>query len=105
MNPRAVRWYPLARLLCVLNLIAAGVYAGSFFHAMIHVGLAVAFGLWARRLRLGRGEGMGSELPAAVEALELELSQLRQELGEVQERLDFTERLLAQRSEVRDNPG
>jgi hypothetical protein len=33
--------------------------------------------------------------------LELEVSELRRELGEAQERLDFTERLLAQGSEAR----
>jgi hypothetical protein len=33
--------------------------------------------------------------------LEAELGGVRGELGEVQERLDFTERMLAQRDEVR----
>jgi hypothetical protein len=32
----------------------------------------------------------------ALEALEADMSKLRQELSETQERLDFTERLLAQ---------
>jgi hypothetical protein len=35
------------------------------------------------------------ELPR-VDALELEVGELRRELGEAQERLDFTERMLAQ---------
>jgi hypothetical protein len=36
------------------------------------------------------------ELSHRLEALESEVGALRQELGETQERLDFTERLLAQ---------
>ena len=40
-------------------------------------------------------------MEARVEALELEVSSLRQELAEAQERLDFAERLLAQASESR----
>ena len=37
----------------------------------------------------------------ALEGLEVEVGQLRQELTEAQERLDFTERLLAQGPEAR----
>lgn len=37
-----------------------------------------------------------AELSHRLEALETEVGALRQELGETQERLDFTERLLAQ---------
>jgi hypothetical protein len=36
-----------------------------------------------------------------LEALEGEMSNLRQELSEAQERLDFAERVLAQRPEMR----
>jgi len=47
-----------------------------------------------------RGERRHSGAPAAltgrIDALENEVGQLRQELGETLERLDFTERLLAQ---------
>ena len=44
------------------------------------------------------------EAAARLEALENELGSLRQELGEVHERLDFTERLLAQLAPTRINP-
>ena len=44
------------------------------------------------------------EATARLEALESELGALRQELGEVHERLDFAERLLAQHAPTRINP-
>jgi len=51
-------------------------------------------------VKVTRSKDGGGELPAEVmhrlEALETEVGALRQELGETQERLDFTERLLAQ---------
>lgn len=42
------------------------------------------------------GASLPDELTHRLEALESEVGTLRQELGETQERLDFTERLLAQ---------
>jgi hypothetical protein len=99
-------WYPIAGVLSIINLVAVGFAAGEAepWHAGAHAALALAFGLWAERLRRRRG---GSELQAplevveALEAVEGEVSQLRQELSEVQERLDFTERVLAQGPEAR----
>jgi hypothetical protein len=93
-------WYPIAVVLSVVNLLGAGFAAGQAqpWHATIHAALALAFGLWAQRLRQGPG---GSEVPARLEALEVEVSKLRQELSETQERLDFAERLLAQAPETR----
>ena len=96
-------WYPIAAVLSVINLVGAGFAVGQAEpgHAAIHVALAGAFGLWAQRLRPRRG---GRELQPgleALEALEAEVSKLRQELSEAQERLDFAERLLAQGPEAR----
>jgi hypothetical protein len=101
-------WYPIALVLSVSNLVGAGFAAGpgQAAHVTIHAALAVAFGLWAQRLRQGPG---GGELHARLEALEglelealdAEVSKLRQELSETQERLDFAERLLVQGSEGR----
>ena len=93
-------WYPIAVVLSVLNVVGVWFAAPSAtpWHATIHAGLAVAFGLWAKRLRQGSG---GSELQAGLEALEIEVSTLRQELSEAQERLDFAERMLAQGPEPR----
>jgi len=93
-------WYPIAVGLSVLNLVAAGFAGGQGepLHASIHVAVGLAFGLWAQRLRL---VPRGGELEAGLEALEFEVSKMRQELSEAQERLDFAERLLAQPPEQR----
>ena len=103
MTFKSAVWYPIAIVLSVINLVGAGFAAGQAEpgHATIHAALALAFGLWAQRLRQRPG---GSELPAgleALEALEAEVSKLRQELSDTQERLDFAERVLAQGPEAR----
>jgi hypothetical protein len=100
MNLKSVRWYPIAVVLSGINLAGAGYAVGATepWHAMLHVALAVAFGSWARRLRHDPG---GGEHQERLELLEAELSSLRGELNETQERLDFAERLLAQGAESR----
>jgi hypothetical protein len=102
-------WYRIAVVLSLLNLVGAGFAAGQAQgpHAAIHVALALGFGFWARRLRQRLRE---RDVPAgpeafdaleAIQALEADVSQLRRELNETQERLDFAERLLAQGAEAR----
>ncbi len=94
-------WRPIAAVLSVVN-VAAVAYAAQTaepWHAATHAALALAFGLWAQHMRPARAGGGGVE--ARVETLELEVGAIRQELGEAQERLDFTERLLAQEHEAR----
>lgn len=54
----------------------------------------------ARYRALGDGAEGQAEVRARLEALEVEVGTLRQELGETQERLDFAERLL-----TRGEPG
>src|SRR5206468_1136265 len=93
-----------------INLVAAGFAFGAAEprHAMAHTALALAFGLWAQRLRKGPG---GSDLAdlkhqleqhaAALEDAQTTLANQSTELAELQERVDFAERLLAQ---VRDRP-
>jgi hypothetical protein len=98
-------WQPIAIVLSVINLVAVGFAAGAAepWHAGVHAALGLAFGLWAQRLRQSRGGASelqgGSE--ARLEALEFEVSDLRRELNEAQERLDFTERVLAKGPESR----
>lgn len=93
-------WHPAALALGALNLVGVGFAAGGAepVHAGVHAVLAVAFWSWAQRLREKREDG--GRLPRADD-LELEVGELRRELGEVQERLDFAERMLAQRAETR----
>ena len=88
-------WLPIAAVLSVVNLAAVWFAAqpAEPWHATGHAGLAVAFGLWAYRLRQ---RGQQGELEAGIEPLEIEVDRLRQELIEMQERLDFAERVLAQ---------
>lgn len=99
MTFKPATWYPIAVALSVLNLVGVGfaVRPGEPWHATTHAALAVAFGLWAQRLRHRRG---GNELEDRLDALEVEVSKMRLELNETQERLDFAERLLAQRPET-----
>ncbi len=96
-------WRPIAIVLSAVNLVAVGFAAGDAepWHAGIHSALALVFGLWAQRLRRDPegSRGSNSELQAGLEALEADMGQMRQELTEAQERLDFAERLLAQRPE------
>jgi hypothetical protein len=98
-------WYPISAVLAGLNLVAVGFAAAAAepWHAGVHAVLGLAFGLWAQRLRqrLGNWSGSAGELQAGLEALEDDVSKLRQELSETQERLDFTERVLAQGAEAR----
>jgi hypothetical protein len=94
-------WRPIAIVLSAINVAGVAFAARSAepWHATIHAALALAFGLWAQHLRQG-GTG-GSEGQARFESVEAEVSGLRRELSELQERLDFTERVLAQGPESR----
>jgi len=93
-------WYPIAVALSAINLIAVGfaVMPGEPWHAATHAALALGFWTWAQRLRQGVG---GADLQGRLEALEIDVSNMRRELGEAHERLDFAERLLAQAQESR----
>jgi hypothetical protein len=102
MTFKPALWRPIAVVLSGLNVVAVGFAAASAepWHAGTHAALALAFGLWAQRMRAGT-TGRDGDIEERIETLELEVSSLRQELAEAQERLDFAERLLAQASETR----
>jgi hypothetical protein len=97
-------WQPVAIALSAINLVAVGFAAAAAepAHAAIHSGVALAFGLWAQRMQQRR-RTVGGEIDVQdrLEGLEAEMNQVRGELSEVQERLDFAERLLAQGAEAR----
>jgi hypothetical protein len=103
-------WLPIAAALSGINLVSAGFAAAAAepWHATAHAAFALAFGLWAQHLGRGRG---GSDLAGIQQQLEQHATALEDaqatlanqatELAELQERVDFTERLLAQ---ARDRP-
>lgn len=94
-------WYPIAVVLSVVNLAAVWFAArpAEPLHATGHAALALAFGLWAERLRQRREHAAIADHP---DPLALEVDDMRRELSEAQERLDFAERMIAQ--ERRPNP-
>lgn len=100
-------WYPLAVVLSAVNVGAVWFAArpGEPTHATIHAALAVAFALWAQRLRArnARPAELGDGLEA-INNLDADVDSLRAALAETQERLDFAERMLAERVERRGAP-
>lgn len=103
-------WLPVAVILTGINLMGLGyaVAAAEPAHAAVHVGLALAFGYWARRLRRRHGGGelsrQNQQLADQSQALtdvQNALASQSSELAELHERVDFVERLLAQ---IRERP-
>ena len=92
-------------LLSAANVVAVWfVGPGEQWHATAHAILAVAFGLWAqRRMRSEEAHAPADALDQGsegeIEALRDDVGDMRRELTEVQERLDFAERLLSQARE------
>jgi hypothetical protein len=93
-------WQAIALVLAAVNLVAAGFAAAASEsrHAVTHIVLGAAFGFWAWWLR---GQAPRNEPQPGLDALQAEVSSLRRELTETQERLDFAERMLAQRPQQR----
>src|SRR5919201_4408552 len=96
---RPAIWLPVLLVATAINLVGVGFAAAAAepWHAGIHAALTLLFGLWAglwaQRLRLG---AVGGDRETRLQALEAEVGTMRRELAETQERLDFTERVLAQ---------
>jgi hypothetical protein len=103
MTFKPATWFPIAVILSGLNLAGVGFAAGQPepWHAAGHAVLALVFGLWAQRMRHAPA-GIDGRVPIdMLESLEAEVSKLREDLAETQERLDFTERLVVQGQEAR----
>ena len=104
-------WNAVLVLLSAGNLVSVWFAApGEPWHATIHAALALAFGLWAQgRMRLEgarlRADALDSGSGVEIPALRDDVAEVRRELGEVQERLDFAERLLSQAREGDRVPG
>ena len=102
MTFKSRMWQPVAVVLSAVNLVAVGFAAGAAepYHAAIHSALALGFGLWAQRL-IGRPRAIELERDDRFDELEAQVGELRRELGEAQERLDFTERVLSRERDPR----
>ena len=100
-------WHPIAMVLSAINLAGAGLAAGQGepIHSATHVVVAMGFAFWALRLRSSPVSKELEDRLDALEAVQSEVQRLGQEVSEMQERLDFAERVLAQRNEPpRVNP-
>ena len=97
-------WFPIAGILAIVNIGATWFAARDAepTHAMLHAALGVAFALWAERLRRRR---IGDQ-NATVEDLQVQLDEIQAEsrgqVAELEERLDFAERLLAQERKAQE---
>lgn len=98
-------WRRLAIAASVFNVAGAGfaIAAGEGWHAGIHVSLAVGFGFAAQRLAELEGkrapDTMQQQLDAQAAALEEAQNTLAlqsKQLAELEERVDFAERMIAQ---------
>jgi len=83
--------------LAVMIPVLAVFFTGLVVLSRTVIGKAIA-------RRIGGEAGSGRELEERVAQLETDLDQVRGELAESQERLDFTERALAQVKELRQLP-
>ena len=99
-------WIPVAWLVSFGNLISVW-FAGPAepWHATVHALLAVLFGLGAQRLAVRPDSARGqlkSEERQMLEDLQTrldELNDLKQRIYELEDRVDFAERLLAKQRE------
>jgi hypothetical protein len=101
-------WRRLAIVASVFNVAGAGfaIAAGEGWHAGIHVTLALAFAFAAQRLTGGGGHSESAsiqqqldEQAAALEEARARLAMQATQLAELNERVDFAERLLTQARE------
>jgi hypothetical protein len=111
MRFKPALWFPIAVILAAVNLVYVPFVSGDPWHAFAHGALGVGFALWAQRLKQRRDAERGEQRGAVeagsgerVDVLEDEMTKLRQELSDAQERLDFTERMLTQHDQTRGKP-
>ena len=103
MSLKRKTWLLVAAALSAANVGAVWVAAADPLHASTHATLAVGFALWAQWLGLRRRAVSVGDESLSDEILE-ELPILRSEVAELTERLDFAERLLAQRPAAENRP-
>jgi hypothetical protein len=95
-------WIPIAWLLSVGNLVSVWFAArpAEPWHAGIHALLAVLFALGAQRLAARQRTVAGGTPDKEIGESRQALDAMQNRLGELEERLDFTERLLAKHREA-----
>src|SRR3979490_1253631 len=97
-------WIPIAWVLSLINFGSVWFAAreGQALHATVHAVLAILFVIGAQRLRARRRPELTShvaeedEVPPRLD----DLDQLKQRMSELEERVDFVERLLAKQREA-----
>jgi hypothetical protein len=98
-------WRRIAIALSVVNVAGAGfaIASSEAWHSGVHVSLALVFAFAATRLKEGAaGNDVASvqqqldDQAAALEETQVKLAQQSTQLAELQERVDFAERMLAQ---------
>ncbi|HMU62358.1 MAG TPA: hypothetical protein PKA66_11295 [Gemmatimonadales bacterium] len=99
-NPRI--WTPIAQVLAAINVAAVYFAARETepIHALAHAALGAACMLWAERLRARATRALLETEMAQAELMPGEMDHVHNELAELQERLDFAERMLAQRRDT-----
>jgi HPt (histidine-containing phosphotransfer) domain-containing protein len=104
-NPRI--WTPIAQVLAAINVAAVYFAARDTepVHALAHAALGAACMLWAERLRARATRALYEAEMAQAELMPGEMDHVHNELAELQERLDFAERMLAQRRDTDRVPG
>jgi hypothetical protein len=97
MRDRSYRPGRLPLILGIINFLGFvfALLSGEPWHATAHAAAAIPLAVWAHRSRLQPRVSSGET--DRIDELETEVSELRRELGNAQERLDFAERLMAQR--------
>lgn len=100
-------WIPVAWILSLGNLAAAWVAArtGAPSQAAIHLVLATGFAVGARRLMVRRRRLPSDDLQAVLdenERLQQVIANMQPRMQELEERVDFAERLLATHRKAED---
>jgi len=91
-----VMWRRLAVVATVFNVAGAGfaIAAGEGWHAGVHVTLALAFAFAAQRLRAGDARSESAGMQQQLDEVQAELARQAAQLAELNERVDFAERVL-----------
>jgi hypothetical protein len=97
MRDGSTRPRKLPVILGIINFLGfvVALLSGEAWHATAHAAAAIPLALWAHRSRAQPRVSSGEA--DRIDELETEVGELRRELGDAQERLDFAERLMAQR--------